>query len=1052
MVSNYEQITRENIRRRGEDFDDIGKFVAEQLYSDRTHFIYELLQNTEDALRRRVREQPDSPLPKSVTFRLYSDRLEVSHFGQPFNEDNVQAICDVLRGTSRDDDDQIGHFGIGFKSVYAFTSFPEIYSEGEHFRIERYIRPCEVEKRKLSEGETLFIFPFDPSKQNNFKPDNIFDTLRKRLHSLNPRTLLFLRHLEEISWSNEQHNISGTYRRETQIISSNCRKVTLIGGVAGKEEWLVFEKSVTSNSNLKVEVAFLLREQIAPVNGSPLVVFLPTEIETELQFLVQGPYRTTPARDNILRDEPFNQELIEQTATLVAEVLPQIREMRLLTVSFLNVLPICESNFQKNSLFLPVFEKVREAFRQEALLPTSKGTYTLAKQAKLARSAALRRLLSDIQLQQLYGDSYTWLSDDISENTTPELCRYIKNILEIEELEPEKFVSKFTLNFIEKQSDEWVTKLYAFLKNQEALWKQEAFRKNPPLLNKPFIRLQNCKHVTPFTDNRPNAYFPSNIKTSFSTIKFEVIKDLDAKIFLERLGLSKPSTYTEVRDRIVRMYKSSGFNPHNYTNYERDIKLILEALESSSNKERKELIELLHETPFLLASNSSTGYKAYKCPKEIYFRSQELEFYFEGNKDAWFIDDIPPIDDSLLAELGVKSEIRLYHKHKHREYVIISDFRGNYERGKDGFDPKFSIDGLEYALNNPTLEKAIYIWKFLLLPNLQQLKGVVEFSKYKTYQQSSNKSKVSIACQLLREKNWLPKNGYDNQFYLPCEICLDELSQDFIKDKKDEALAELLQIQPSKTLKEEAERVGIEPELLDFLRKNPGIQKRWLERLKGESSERNGKSGTSKAVNYTKSEAELPQIDYAAAFKEAFSRPGITGAAEAVPLAPITNPERRRSKIEHEIRQQKEEEPLCVERFKKIKTTKWEGKNTEEVRGSLKQWYNGKCQICAQTFLKRTGESYFEGVYIVSYTQARWIDRVGNVLCLCSTCCAKFQHGSVDAAEDILEQIYSAQIHNGKAKLQIILCGEETCVRFDERHIIELQELLNVAFLKGGHN
>lgn len=1044
MTSNYQEITQQNIDRRGTDFDDIGKFVAEQLYSDRTHFIYELLQNTEDALSRRVREQPDSPLPKRVTFRLHSNRLEVGHFGQPFNEANVRAICDVLRGTSRDDDDQIGYFGIGFKSVYAFTSFPEIYSGGEHFRIERYIRPCEVEERKLSEGETLFIFPFDPSKQNNFKPDNIFDTLRKRLHSLNPRTLLFLRHLEEISWSNEQHHISGTYRRETQIISSNCRKVTLIGGTAGKEEWLVFEKSVTSHPNLKVEVAFLLREQIAPVNGSPLVVFLPTEIETELQFLVQGPYRTTPARDNILRDEPFNQELIEQTATLVAEVLAQIREMKLLTVSFLNVLPICESNFQKKSLFLPVFEKVAKAFRQEALLPTSNGTYTLAKQAKLARSTALRRLLSDIQLQQLYGGSYTWLSDDISENTTPELRRYLKNILEIEEVEPEKFASKFTLNFIEKQSDEWVTKLYAFLKNQESLWKQEVFRKNPPLLNKPFIRLQNCKHVTPFTDNRPNAYLPSNVRTNSSTIKSELIEDLDAKAFLERLGLSKPSTYTEVRDRIVRMYKVSKFNPHSYTNYEHDIKLILEALDSSSIKERKELIELLHETPFLLASNSSTRYKAYKCPKEIYFRSQELEIYFEGNEDAWFIDDSLPLDCSLLTELGVKSEVRLYHKHKHREYVIISEFRGSHKRGKDGFDPKFSIDGLEYALSNPTWKRAIYIWKYLLLPNLQQLKGVIESSKYKTYQQFSIDRRISLACQLVRDNKWLPKNGDENQFYLPCEICLDELSQDFIRDEKDEALAKLLQIQPSKTLKEEAERVGIEPELLDLLRKNPGAQKRLLEWLKGESSERNGKSGTSKAVNYTRSEAEPPQIDYATAFKDAFSRPGITGSAEAVPLDPITNPERRHSKTEHEIRQQQEEEPLCAERFKKIKTTKWEGKNTEEVRGSLKQWYNGKCQICAQTFLKRNGESYFEGVYIVSYTQARWIDRVGNVLCLCPTCCAKFQHGSVEA-EDILEQIFSAQIHNGKAKLHLILCGEETCVRFDERHIIELQELLNVA-------
>ena len=102
MASNYQKITQQNIRRRGEEFDDIGELIAEQLYSDRTHFVYELLQNAEDALSRRIQHQPNSTLPKSVTFRLFGDHLEVSHFGQPFNEADVCGISDVLRGTKKD--------------------------------------------------------------------------------------------------------------------------------------------------------------------------------------------------------------------------------------------------------------------------------------------------------------------------------------------------------------------------------------------------------------------------------------------------------------------------------------------------------------------------------------------------------------------------------------------------------------------------------------------------------------------------------------------------------------------------------------------------------------------------------------------------------------------------------------------------------------------------------------------------------------------------------------------------------------------------------------
>ena len=39
MPSDYAAITRENIRRRGEDFEDIGNFLAEKLYGDRSHFL-----------------------------------------------------------------------------------------------------------------------------------------------------------------------------------------------------------------------------------------------------------------------------------------------------------------------------------------------------------------------------------------------------------------------------------------------------------------------------------------------------------------------------------------------------------------------------------------------------------------------------------------------------------------------------------------------------------------------------------------------------------------------------------------------------------------------------------------------------------------------------------------------------------------------------------------------------------------------------------------------------------------------------------------------------
>ena len=92
-----------------------------QLYSDRTHFIFELIQNAEDAGA------------TELTFELFDDRLELRHDGRPFSPADVRGICGVTAGTKTEDLTQIGKFGIGFKSVYAYTNSPSVFSGEEHF-------------------------------------------------------------------------------------------------------------------------------------------------------------------------------------------------------------------------------------------------------------------------------------------------------------------------------------------------------------------------------------------------------------------------------------------------------------------------------------------------------------------------------------------------------------------------------------------------------------------------------------------------------------------------------------------------------------------------------------------------------------------------------------------------------------------------------------------------------------------------------------------------------------------------------------------------------
>src|ERR1035437_8439602 len=125
VPADYEKIRAENITRYGTDtavLDLLG-----QLYSDRTHFIFELIQNAEDAGSR------------ELAFELFGDRLEVRHDGRPFTDADVRGVCGVGKSGRSGDLTKIGKFGIGFKSVYAYTKTPRVYSSDEHFRIEKYV-------------------------------------------------------------------------------------------------------------------------------------------------------------------------------------------------------------------------------------------------------------------------------------------------------------------------------------------------------------------------------------------------------------------------------------------------------------------------------------------------------------------------------------------------------------------------------------------------------------------------------------------------------------------------------------------------------------------------------------------------------------------------------------------------------------------------------------------------------------------------------------------------------------------------------------------------
>lgn len=635
MASNYEAICAENRRRYGTEGAQKSGGLATRLYDDRTHFIFELLQNAEDALDR----HRDWDGERKVAFTLTPNRLTLSHFGKPFNEADVRSVCDIDESTKNET--AIGRFGLGFKSVYSVTELPEIHSGDEDFAIDGYVFPKQVAKTPRQQEETQIILPLmteDPTIERD---------ITTGFRRLGPGALLFLQNIEEISWSVEG-GASGFYmRNQPEFLDSNVRRVSVIGQETEQDEidqnWLVFHRDVFTEEQRKVgrvEIAFSLTAPkegsdswpVQPLSTSRLVVFFPTVVETYLGFLVQGPYRTTPSRDNIPPDDPWNQHLVLETSNLLVEAMRWMRDNAMLDVSVLRCLPIDREEFPQDSRFEPIFTAVQRAFQDEALLPTHESGYVTASQAKLARSQELRDLFDSKQLASLFNsEAAAWLSGDITQDRASEVRQYLIRELDVDEIRPENLVSSLTKVFLEAQPNEWILKLYKYLSGQGRVLRSH-------LEIVPIIRLDDGTHVVALQNGKANAFLPSTFETNFPTMRRAVCETLDARQFLLSLGITEPDPVDDVIRNLLPKYQGDEVDVDD-VEYADDIERIRIAFKTDSTAQREKLRLALRKTAFVMVVDTGNGKAFVARPGETYIATDRLQQLFADVPGVMMVDN-----------------------------------------------------------------------------------------------------------------------------------------------------------------------------------------------------------------------------------------------------------------------------------------------------------------------------------------------------------------------------------------------------------------------------
>jgi hypothetical protein len=784
-VKRLEELTamrREHVASCERNGDRSHQLIA-NLYSDSSHFIYELLQNADDAGATEVR------------FILDESAIRFEHNGSPFEFNNIKAITEIGKSTKIDDVNAIGKFGAGFKSVFAVTNSPRVHSESWHFQIVDFIVPEQIaDLYDGKEGWTKFELPFNKTEVPS---NDAYERLAIRLRDLEGESLIFLHQIKCIQWSTIHDE--GLY-----ALSINNDRVTLLSQVNDQDtcdtEYIVCESAIhIESTHLRLVVAYRLGidGKIVPVQNSKLFVFFPTNERTGFHFLVHAPYKTTPSRETIPFDDAENKAITEGLAKLIADSIEQLKARDLLNQQAYMVLPI--DSDAGHPLYVAAYDEVKWRLKTDALVPTNNGGFTNAKNVLIPADKALSKLLSNSDIRTLLGREAYWVSNELL--TVDRVREYLREILEIPEVTLHNFCKMANETFFESKSDDWMVMFYESMSDYEERGHYLFSYLKRDLQRYPFLRLEDNSHLALYSSESdlPQVYLSSRGESGFRTIKRSLALSKESRSFLLMLGLREPDNIAEIRVNILPKYRDRIIDLDEYL---LDIHRILDIWDLPEKAQKDGLLELLRsdESQFVRCLDS-TGDVKYQPAGNVYFHTKRLTEWFVGNdRDEIYFLDFPEEQltkkaRELFEAAGVRYELKI----DGASSVNIEQY-GFYQKSVNGFNQNFNIHGLEHALININPQRSFLLWD-LLLEHTSKLKGHYKQRFKKKDDWDEGPEQASLAFTLLSAHSWL---YLKNEELIVSDIeqySLNDLAESYRRDKDNvHKLIEALGLKPDQIL------------------------------------------------------------------------------------------------------------------------------------------------------------------------------------------------------------------------------------------------------------
>ena len=713
-----------------------------QLYTDKSHFVYELLQNAEDCEATHIK------------FVQHDRYLEVMHNGKPFTETNLSGLCDIGQSDKAGNLNQIGEFGVGFKSVYGICDTVRLFSKPANYRgkekvdskefavqIDGFITPHDIDDEDMpKEYTTRFVFLYSVGRDySGFNSvDNLNSTLTRKLSDLGITTLLFMKNLELIEYEilTKDNHSQGQYSLDKKVINDHCILVSASGSSSEDPEeeklhFIKFSRPINDGSSRTVDIAFPVRknsktkEYIFQKSSDPYVsVYFPTETESKLDFIVQGPFRTTPNRTSIPADDKDNIRFAEETAILLRDALVELRDKGIFNMSLLRLMPLDPSVFVNSPLFKPLHNAVKDLLSKGNMLPCREGGYTRRENARIARQEKLPELFPDPVLTELIndGNEYHWLPAVLTE-TNREYSHVYRFLvgpeMKVPYIRPDDLRKLFSDNeqFLPTRSDDWLVELYSVLENIPSVFSRSKNESN--MLTCEFIKTTKGTFVAPY--RRVDKQYIPNIFIHTSKVSSKDINFVDetiyrrCKIFFDSiLSITKPDEYEYFINSFKKRYCITLETETTVQiDLETHIEDICKLIKFSKNPDySQEVTELIRNYLLLLCDD---GIARRPGNQQLYIPETEngikiKQYYKNISKNKFYIDlkyyYEHGITESDLSVLGVKDSI------------VVSNSVGSFSI----FSRDFTIDLIENALlyisKHPTsrdsIEKSQAILKELL--------------------------------------------------------------------------------------------------------------------------------------------------------------------------------------------------------------------------------------------------------------------------------------------------------------------------------------------------